>query len=75
MKDEPTPKSGAQPQTAVRSTDWLDDDDDEQYYYDPERDCPNCHGAGQTALISGIEWDYTGPDWDTCPRCGGSGRW
>lgn len=36
--------------------------------------CPRCHGAGQCALLSGIEWDYTGPDYGTCPACGGTGR-
>lgn len=42
--------------------------------YDPNRDCPLCKGDGKCALLSGIEWDYSGPDYDTCPRCGGTGR-
>lgn len=58
----------------VRSTDWFDDDEYSSLYYDPENDCPRCHGAGKCALLSGIEWDYTGPDYDICPRCQGSGR-
>lgn len=36
--------------------------------------CQRCHGAGQCALLSGIEWDYCGPDYGTCPSCGGTGR-
>lgn len=58
----------------VACSDWLEDDQDSSLYYDPENDCARCHGAGKCALLSGIEWDYTGPDYDTCPRCGGTGR-
>ena len=36
--------------------------------------CPCCHGSGERALLSGIEWDYSGPDYGTCTDCGGSGR-
>lgn len=36
--------------------------------------CRRCHGAGQCVLLSGIEWDYSGPDYGTCPSCGGTGR-
>lgn len=36
--------------------------------------CHRCHGSGQCALLSGIEWDYCGPDYWTCPSCGGTGR-
>ncbi len=36
--------------------------------------CPHCAGVGERSLISGLEWDYKGPDYDTCPDCGGTGR-
>jgi len=36
--------------------------------------CQRCHGEGQCVLLSGIEWDYSGPDYGTCPSCGGTGR-
>jgi len=74
--DFPWADHGDQPKPASVAENWLDDEDGDEYLcYDPERDCPSCKGAGRTALLSGIEWDYIGPDWDTCPRCGGSGRW
>lgn len=57
-----------------RFTDDFDDEDDDDMDYDPFLDCPSCRGEGKCALISGIEWDYCGPDYDTCPRCGGTGR-
>lgn len=38
------------------------------------RCCHRCHGSGECALLSGIEWDYSGPDYGTCPSCGGTGR-
>lgn len=50
------------------------DDEDDDMTYDPETDCPRCHGSGECALLSGIEWDYVGPDYDTCPKCGGTGK-
>ena len=37
------------------------------------RCCPHCDGSGERPLISGLEWDYCGPDVDTCPDCGGTG--
>lgn len=53
---------------------WDDEEDDLSLYYNPESDCPRCKGSGQTAFLSGIEWDYVGPDWGECPKCHGSGR-
>ena len=69
---ETTNQSTSDP--TLLSTQLFDDDCDDMSY-DPENDCPRCHGAGKCALLSGIEWDYCGPDYDTCPRCGGTGRW
>ena len=74
MSQESTKTSEQPAPAAVRSTDWFDDDEDDSLCYDPETDCPRCHGAGKCALLSGIEWDYCGPDYDTCPSCGGTGR-
>lgn len=45
------------------------DDDDEH----SEQTCGRCCGNGQCELLSGIEWDYHGPDHGTCPACGGRG--
>lgn len=59
---------------AAASGDWFDDDEDGSLCYDHETQCPRCHGAGECALLSGIEWDYCGPDYGTCPRCEGTGR-
>jgi len=36
--------------------------------------CPHCGGSGQRPLISGLEWDYAGPDYGECPDCGGGGK-
>lgn len=58
----------------MANTDPFDDEEDSSLHYDPEKDCPRCHGSGQCALLSGIEWDYSGPDYGTCPRCVGTGR-
>lgn len=63
----------AMPADNKQAVEWTDDEDS-SLYYDPENDCPRCHGSGECALLSGIEWDYTGPDYGTCPRCGGTGR-
>lgn len=60
--------------SATRCADRFDDDEDSSLCHDPENECPRCHRAGKCALVAGIEWDYTGPDYDTCPRCGGTGR-
>ena len=49
------------------------DDDYGDMSHDPDNDCPRCHGAGE-CILSDIEWDYYGPDYGTCPQCGGTGR-
>lgn len=36
--------------------------------------CPHCHGVGQRALLSGIEWNYVGSDYGTCLDCQGTGH-
>lgn len=59
--DQPSP-------SAVRISDFIEEEGDSSLYHDPERDCPRCCGDGKCALLSGIEWDYCGPDYDTCPR-------
>ena len=35
--------------------------------------CPRCYGVGSIILLSGIEWNYVGSGYGTCPRCGGTG--
>ncbi len=36
--------------------------------------CPHCHGTGSRPLLSGIEWDYLGSGYGTCPDCDGTGE-